>query len=175
QAFSLSQKHFPSSPYVSLPKNCPFPIKLFSSPLPSISLPSAIVSTYRPPENGNFWWSSIYLPTPSINHILLMSTLHLFQLIFLTQSRPMNRRCLPEKVRDAKNRWILVCYALNLIGLRVESSPKIAYKRQASSDSEFIQEYPKTIHKRFKKSPSNRESATDSKVISALCFCSSLS
>uniref|UniRef100_M1D7E4 Uncharacterized protein n=1 Tax=Solanum tuberosum TaxID=4113 RepID=M1D7E4_SOLTU len=47
----------------------------------------------------------------------------------------------------------LVRLTLNLMSMRVESSPKIAYKRQASSNSEIIEEYPKTIQKRFKNHP----------------------
>uniref|UniRef100_M1B2Z6 Uncharacterized protein n=1 Tax=Solanum tuberosum TaxID=4113 RepID=M1B2Z6_SOLTU len=94
-------------------------------PLSHQSLPK---NGYKPPENGNFRWflaRSIRVHQSYPPHVNFTS----FPTNFLTQNRPRNRRCLPKKVRDAKNHWILVCYALNLIGLRVESSPKIGYKR----------------------------------------------
>ncbi|KAG5584826.1 hypothetical protein H5410_045260 [Solanum commersonii] len=84
--------------------------------------------------SGGFWLG------PSVIHQShsLFYQLYISLIYFLTQSRRRNCWCLPEKVRDAKNLWILVCYALNLIGLRVESSPKIGYKRNHLDSFEGI-------------------------------------
>jgi len=162
----------------------PFPehhIPYDFSSFPSIPLSSAIVSAYRPPENGNFRWSSIYLPTPSINpqpppinfksppSLFSTTTVNnpTFFLIFTSKRKPKNRSQVWEAERVIFSKISLVpCFTLwILIILSFKSgflkSGFRLYKRCFASFEKKIggNNHPKIIKKGSKDSkyPSSRE------------------